>query len=81
MRWQKLKLSVIGNIAAEPRPQQTEVEVGQLIFPTEQQKHLWQPKNSPEETQVALTIEKTEADIRAEAEIELENKEVFGTLE
>lgn len=75
------KLSIVGSGAAELRPQNTEVEVGQLVLPTEQQKHLWQPKNSPEETQVALTVEKTEADSRAEGEVELANKEKFGTIE
>lgn len=75
------KISIDGSEAAEPRPQNTEVSVGRLIFPTEQQRHLWQPKNSPEETQVALTVEKTEADITAEGEGELKNGEVAGIIE
>jgi hypothetical protein len=70
-----------GNVAAEPAPQNTEVTVGTLTFPTEQQKHVWQPKGSPEETQVELKFLGTEADFVAEAEIKLVNAEKFGIFE
>jgi hypothetical protein len=69
------------NVAGVPSPENTEVETGRLTFPTEQQKHLWQPKNSPEETQVGLLFNATEATIRGEGELKLKNKEKFGIIE
>jgi hypothetical protein len=71
-----------GNAAGTTSPENTEVETGKLTFPTEQQKHLWQPKNSPEETQVGLLFNATEATIRGEGELKLKTAgEKFGIIE
>jgi hypothetical protein len=70
-----------GNMAGVPSPENTEVTTGKLTFPTEQQKHLWQPKNSPEETQVGLLFNATEATVRGEGELKLTNGEKFGVIE
>jgi hypothetical protein len=70
-----------GNAAAVGSPENTEVETGKILLPTEQQKHLWQPKNTPEETQVELLANKTEATIRGEGEAKLVTKEKFGVIE
>jgi hypothetical protein len=72
---------VEGNLAGMPGPENTEVEVGRLTFPTEQQKHLWQPSNSPEETQVEILFGNTEATFRSEEELKLATKEKFGVIE
>jgi hypothetical protein len=69
-----------GNMAAAPSPENTEVTTGKWTFPTEQQKHLWQPKNSPEETQVELLFNGTEATVRGENELKLKNDENFGIV-
>jgi hypothetical protein len=70
-----------GSVAGVPSPENTEVTKGKLTFPTEQQKHLWQPKNSPEETQVLLLFANTEATIRGEGEIKIKGEEKFGIIE
>jgi hypothetical protein len=70
-----------GNLAGVPSPENTEVEVGRLTFPTEQQKHLWQPNNCPEETQAKLLFNATEATLRGGYELNLKTKEKFGVIE
>jgi hypothetical protein len=70
-----------GSIAGEPLPENTEVLSGTFTFPTEQQKHVWQPKSSPEETQVEFKFAGTEADLVGEGEVKLENEERFGVFE
>jgi hypothetical protein len=72
---------VEGNVAGASSPENTEVTVGKLTFGTEQQKHLWLPGASPEETQVQLLFNKTEATIRGEDEIKLKTGEKFGVIE
>lgn len=76
-----VKLTVLGNTVAEMSPEFAETKAGKLYFPVEQHKHVWLPKNSPEETQVELVVEKTEADLVAEANVELTNGERFGVFE
>jgi hypothetical protein len=70
-----------GSTASGGSPEYTEVEVGRVIFTSEQQKHLWLPKNSPEETQVLLLFNKTEARVEGEGEASLASKEKFGAFE
>lgn len=70
-----------GSVAGSSSPENTEVTVGKLTFGTEQQKHLWLPAVSPEETQVELLFNKTEATIRGEGELKLTNGEKFGIIE
>ena len=70
-----------GSVVAIGSPENTEVTVGKATFPTEQQKHLWQPKNSPEETQAELLFNKTEAMLRGEGELQLKTGEKFGVIE
>jgi hypothetical protein len=70
-----------GTIVSIGSPENTEVETGKATFPTEQQKHVWQPKNSPEETQAELLFNATEATLRGEGELKLTTKEKFGVIE
>jgi hypothetical protein len=71
-----------GSFAGEIKPEQTEVLSGKLIFPSEQQKHVWRPASpQAEETQLGLTLGKEEMRFEGEATVELESKERFGTIE
>jgi hypothetical protein len=70
-----------GSVVSIGSPENTEVETGKATFPTEQQKHLWQPKNSPEETQAELLFNTTEAMLRGEGELRLKSGEKFGVIE
>jgi hypothetical protein len=74
--------SVGGSVAAEGKPEQTEVMSGRLIFPSEQQKHVWRPTGSQiEETQLGLIFGKEEARIEDEVTLELVSGERAGTIE
>jgi hypothetical protein len=74
-----------GDMAGSINPEGTEVEVEKLIYPTEQQRHVWRytgsGSNEWTETQQKLLFNGTEADGVGEAEAKLENKEKFGTIE
>jgi hypothetical protein len=70
-----------GSVASIGSPENTEVVTARATFPTEQQKHLWQPKNSPEETQAELLFNATEATLRGEGELKLKAGEKFGVIE
>jgi hypothetical protein len=70
-----------GSVAATGSPENTEAETLKVTFPVEQQKHVWQPKNSPEETQASLLFNATEAQFCAEGELKLTTKEKFGVIE
>jgi hypothetical protein len=76
------KFTVEGSVAGEIKPEQTEVVKGEIVFPSEQQKHLWRPTSSQiEETQPLLIFAKEEARLEGRATVELESKERFGTIE
>jgi len=75
------KAKVEGSVAVKVSPENTEVKVGKLISPSEQQKKVWQPLNQPEETEAALIFNKKTARFEAEAEVELASKETFGIFE
>lgn len=69
------------NMAAEAGPENTEVGIGSLTFPSEQARHLWRPAGSGEETQVSLLFNATEARLEGGQEVELTSKEEFGPFQ
>jgi hypothetical protein len=76
-----VKAAVKGSVAASVNPESTETKQGKLIFPSEQQKKIWQPENTPEETEPKLTFDNNEARFEAEYKVELTSGEAFGIFE
>jgi hypothetical protein len=63
------------------KPEQTEVLSGKLIFPSEQQKHVWRPASPQiEETQLGLTLVKKKCGSKAKRQSNWKAKKVINPI-
>jgi hypothetical protein len=81
--WLTGEWAVTGDVAAEAKPENGEEAVGRLIFPAEQQRHVWRPRGTPREMEVPklyLGGIEGEASLEGEETGELAGKERFGVF-